>query len=350
MKRNWILWLLLVAFAWLLVTRREEAEILLQTLQRGRWAWVMIATLMQMMYYLFFAASYWSAFNAVEVKSKLRDLVPITFAALFVNVVAPTGGTGGAALFLDDARRRGQSSSRAAAGTLFQLVAHFGSFSLVLLVGLTYLFLQGNLRIHEVLAAVILLGMVSVLSTILLLGLWRPDWLQRLMYWIQRTANRGCGRFQRVPFFEDDWAIRHSREFADAASAIGKSPARLIRTLGIALAAHVFNLLCLYVLFRAFGENITFGPLVAGYAVGLLFWIVSPTPQGIGIVEGMMVLVFTSLHIRGEIAATVVLAFRGLAFWLPLGVGFLMLHRIEAFKAREKKLERKKSLTGFPNV
>lgn len=349
MKRNWILWLLLVAFAWLLVTRREEAEILLQTLQQGRWAWVMVATLMQMMYYLFFAASYWSAFNTVEVKSKLKDLVPITFAALFVNVVAPTGGTGGAVLFLDDARRRGQSSSRAAAGTLFQLVAHFTSFSLILLVGLTYLFLQHNLRIYEVLAAVILLGMVFILSMILLLGLWRPDWLQKIMFWIQHTTNHCCARFHRSPVFDDAWAAQHSREFADAASAIGKNPARLVRTLGIALAAHVFNLLCLYVLFRAFGEKITFGPLVAGYAVGLLFWIVSPTPQGIGIVEGMMALVFTSLHIRGEIAATVVLAFRGLAFWLPLGVGFFMLHRIQAFKPGEK-LEHKKSFTSFPNA
>jgi hypothetical protein len=47
-------------------------------------------------------------------------------------------------------------------------------------------------------------------------------------------------------------------------------------------------------------------------------------------------LVFTSLHIRGEIATTVVLAFRGLAFWLPLGIGFFMLHRVQSFKAPKK--------------
>jgi uncharacterized protein (TIRG00374 family) len=332
MRRNWILWLLLVAFIWLLVTRHAEAENLLETLQRGRWAWVLVAALMQMMYYLFFAASYWSAFNTVEVQSRLRDLVPITFAALFVNVVAPTGGTGGAALFLDDARRRGHSSSRAAAGALFQLVAHFGSFSLILLIGLTYLFIQNNLQIYEVLAAAILLGMVFAMSAILMLGLWRPDWLKRLMFWLQNGANHVTTRLHRPSLFDNAWATRHSQEFADAALAIGNNPGRLIRTLGIALAAHVFNLLCLYVLFRAFGEEIKFGPLVAGYAVGLLFWIVSPTPQGIGIVEGMMALVFTSLHIRGEVAATVVLAFRGLAFWLPLGIGFFMLHRVQSFK------------------
>jgi uncharacterized protein (TIRG00374 family) len=338
MKRNWILWLLLVAFVWLLATRRAEAEYLLETLQRGRWGWVLVAALMQMMYYMLFAASYWSAFDTVEVQSRLRDLVPITFAALFVNVVAPTGGTGGTALFWDDIRRRGYSSSRAAAGTLFQLVAHFGSFSLILLIGLTYLFLQNNLQTYEVLAAAILLGMVFALSAVLLLGLWRPEWLRSLMFWLQNTANRITTHLHRPSLFESAWAAKHSQEFADAALAIGKSPTRLARTLGIALAAHIFNLMCLYVLFRAFGEAITLGPLVAGYAVGLLFWIVSPTPQGIGIVEGIMALVLTSLHIRGEIATTVVLAFRGLAFWLPLGIGFFMLHRIQSFKVPKKQL------------
>lgn len=336
MKRNWIPWLLLIAFAWLLINRYTEAETLFQTLQQGNWSWVMFAALTQVIYYLLFAASYWSAFNSVEVKSKLRDLVPITFAAMFVNVVAPTGGTGGAVLFLDDARRRGHSSSRAAAGTLFQLAAHFGSFSLILLIGLSYLFIKSMLQFYEVIAATILLTIVLILCAILLLGLWRPDWLRRLVFWGQKMANRLAKILRRPALLDDNWAARHSQEFAEATLAIGKRPHYLMCTLGIALAAHLFNLLCLYILFLAFGFPITLGPLVAGYAVGLLFWIVSPTPQGIGIVEGMMLLVFTSLRVRAEIAATVVLAFRGLAFWLPLGLGFLMLHRVPTFKGQEK--------------
>jgi len=67
---------------------------------------------------------------------------------------------------------------------------------------------------------------------------------------------------------------------------------------------------------------------VAGYAVGILFWIVSITPQGIGVVEGVMTLAFTSLGIPTAVAATVVLAFRGLTFWIPMLLGFFAVQRM----------------------
>ena len=36
--------------------------------------------------------------------------------------------------------------------------------------------------------------------------------------------------------------------------------------------------------------HISLGTLLAGYAMAILFWIISPTPQGLGIVEGAMTL------------------------------------------------------------
>ena len=81
-------------------------------------------------------------------------------------------------------------------------------------------------------------------------------------------------------------------------------------------------------LFLAFIQPVGIGALVAGYAVGDLFRIVSITPQGIGFVEGMMTLTFTSLSIPGEVAATVALVFRGLTFWLPLLLRFFAVLRM----------------------
>jgi uncharacterized membrane protein YbhN (UPF0104 family) len=84
-------------------------------------------------------------------------------------------------------------------------------------------------------------------------------------------------------------------------------------------------------LFLAFHQTIELGPLVAGYAMGILFWNVSPVPQGIGVVEGVMALVYASLGIHRTMAVLVVLAFRGLNFWLPMLVGFFLLRRVKIF-------------------
>ena len=68
--------------------------------------------------------------------------------------------------------------------------------------------------------------------------------------------------------------------------------------------------------------------LVAGYAVGTLFLIVSITPQGLGAVKGVMTALFVSLGVTLGRAAVVVLAYRGLSFWLPLGGGALASRRL----------------------
>ncbi len=72
--------------------------------------------------------------------------------------------------------------------------------------------------------------------------------------------------------------------------------------------------------------------------MGVLFWIVSPIPQGIGLVEGIMTLTYASLGVPTETAAIVSLSFRGLTFWLPLLLGFVLVQRIRTFGGRERSL------------
>lgn len=336
MKRHWLLWLLLIAFVWLVVSRFTEIQQLVKTLAGGQWQWILAAVLLQVIYYIVYTALYQSAFTTVEVESRLRDLLPVTFASLFVNVGAPSGGASGAALFVDDAARRGQSAARATAGTVLVLVADFAAFTLVLIVGLIYLFLQHDLVVYEVVGAIILLLMTVGLAGALLLGLWQSERLRRWLNWLQQTLHCLGSRMGHPVALAADWADKHAAEFAQAAQAVAAHPRQLGRTLGVALLAHLVSLASLYTLFLAFHQPISVGPLVAGYAIGILFLIVSPTPMGIGVVEGVMPLVFISLNIPAEVATIVTLAFRGLTFWLPLGLGFVLLQRVSSFSAGER--------------
>lgn len=338
MKRAWLFWLLIIAFVWLVVSRVTEIEKLANTLAQGQWPWIAVAALLQIVYYLVYTTLYQSAFDTVEVKSRVRDLLPVLLGSLFVNVVAPTGGTIGAALFVDDAARRGQPPARAAAGTVLVLATDFGAFALVLIAGLVYLLAQHSLTAYEIIAAAILFLIAGGLSGVLWLGLWRPGLLRRLLDGVQGLAARLAGWVKRASPLAGDWAARNAAEFTGAAAAIAEHPGRLARTLGVALAAHLVDVASLYILFLAFNQSIKVGPLVAGYAIGILFWIVSPTPQGIGVVEGAMALVYASLGVPGETATIVALAFRGLTFWLPLALGFFLLSRVESFR-REKSAE-----------
>lgn len=138
--RNWILRLLVVAGLWFVIARLAEIETLAGILAHGRWEWIAIALLLQAGYFALYAGLYKSAFSAVGVGARWRDLVPVTLASLFINVVAPAGGATGAALFVDDAARRGESGAKATAGTLLVTITELSAFMLLLLPGMAYLY------------------------------------------------------------------------------------------------------------------------------------------------------------------------------------------------------------------
>jgi len=334
--RCWLFAFMILGFIWVVSTQFNQVEALVKTLTQGRLEWVLAAPLIQLIYFIFFSATFQFAFSTLAVRSRLIDLIPITLGSRFLNVVAPSAGMSGATLFVEDAARRGNSPALAAAGTLLQLVSDFIAFSFILLVGLAYLFIQQNLTAYEVVAAILLLLLTLFLSALLMLGLWHPDLLRSLFAWIQKVENNLAARFQRTLLLTGDMVERYAADFSRAAAAISKNPRGLARTIGMALAAHGLERICLYILFLAFYGPVHFGPLVAGYAMGILFSLITITPQGVGVVEGVMAIVFGSLGIPKGVAVAVSLSFRGLTFWLPLLLGFISLRRVNSHKSEER--------------
>jgi phosphatidylglycerol lysyltransferase len=310
------------------VSRFTELEQFKNTISKGNWWLVLAALFTQCVYYVVFAWTYKAAFSTVDIPTRTLELIPVTLGSLFINVVVPAGGAGGAALFAEDLSKRGKPAARVAAGALLQLITDFAAFTLLLIPGMVYLFSEHDLKIYEIFAAVVLLFIITGLSSILLVGILKPAWLYRLFCWLHRTANWILKRFKRSFSLADDWPKNNADEFNQAAAAVASHPTRLAQTVAIHLLAHLTDIGMLYILFQAFNQPIGFGALIAGYAVGILFLVVSITPQGIGVVEGMMTLVFTSLGIPGAVAATVTLAYRGLTFWIPLLLGFFAVQHM----------------------
>ena len=84
-------------------------------------------------------------------------------------------------------------------------------------------------------------------------------------------------------------------------------------------------MLILMASFLSFQVPFTAGTIIGGFAISYLFLIVSPTPSGIGIVEGVMPLALTSLRVPWSQAVIITLTYRGITFWAPLGIGAIAL-------------------------
>lgn len=334
--RKWILRLLVVAGLWFVIARLAEIEKLAGILATGQWQWIVVALLLQVLYFSLYAGLYSSAFAAVGVKTRWRDILPVTLGSLFINVVAPAGGATGAALFVDDAARRGESGAKATAGTLLVTITELGAFMGLLLPGMAYLYTHHDLKTYEVAGAVVLTSIITGLSCVLIVGLWRPSWIKRLLGFVQGVSARVARVIRRESPLDDEWAASTGEEFSGAAEALRKRPAVLLRTTLIALSGHVVDLVCLYTVFLAFDQHVGFGGLVAGYSMAILFWIVSPTPQGVGVVEAVLAMVYTSLGVPANTAIVIALAYRGVTFWLPMVAGVVVLQRARSFRVEQR--------------
>jgi len=333
--RRSLFWLVIAAALWLVVSRFTEAEKLASTLAQGQWLWVLLAAAAEAGGYALLALVFQASFAATGVRSRWGHLVLVTLAAVVVNSVAPSGGAAGVALYADDAARERESAAGAVAGTLVASVADFTAFGLVLVLGLAYLFLYHDLRLYEVAAAAALLLFTGGQALLLFGGLTRPSLLARSLTALEHLLSRASRLVRRGSPLPDGWGVRAAGELTQAARAAWTHPRRLGEAALAALAVHVVDLGSLFCLFRAFHQPVSFGVLVAGYAIGTLFLNVSPIPQGIGVVEGTMTLVFVSLGVSTSVALVATLAFRGLGVWLPLLAGLFALRHVRTFRPEE---------------
>jgi len=239
---RWLVWILIAAFLWLMVSHLTDIETVALPLIRGQPVWIFLAAVLQVFYYAIFAAMFKSAFNTVDMRSSIRNLIPVTLGALFINVVAPTWGMAGAALYVDDASHRGESPARAAAGTLLAQTADFSAFAIILGGGVSYLSMRNMLENYEIAGTTVLFVILCGLAFSLILGLWRPILLVKSLHLAQRGIDGLAKKVHRNAFLPDGWATRNAADFSYSAGAIEAHPKRLALTLGIALAAHLINI------------------------------------------------------------------------------------------------------------
>lgn len=83
-----------------------------------------------------------------------------------------------------------------------------------------------------------------------------------------------------------------------------------------------FDLLCLYLVFLAFGYHVGLPALAVSYAVAYAVGTLVPTPGGLGAVEALLITMLVSFEVPPAEAIAVVLVYRFINFWLPIPVGF----------------------------
>ena len=334
-----VLAILLAVFACWLFTHRANAAAFYATLRRGQIGPLAVAVALQGLTLWNQPALYYSLYRALGLRIRFGELLPVVWAGRFLDIVTPAAGLGGTALLLEDARRRQLDAGRVALANTLYFLLNFAVFAVLLLCSLALLFAWHDLKTYELApAAILLFGLIVGIAALVLIN-YRPQIFERILGWLCERINAGARLILKRDLVSRAQIGEFVAHFVEALQITRTSKRAMARPIIHAIAVDALEIAVLGACFGAFpsthGAPVSLELLLVGYSIGTLFLVVSITPQGLGVVEGVMTAIFVGLGIPLERAAVVVLVYRGLSLWLPLLAGFLTLRWTPTLRAQK---------------
>ncbi len=322
MKKLVIALVLLLAILFV-ISRFTEVQQLALVLKEGNFWFLGLAILIEAAWMVNLGATFQALFELLGIRQGMITLARLAIASNFVNQVAPSAGMSGMAVFISQGPRNGGSSAVIAVGTvLFLLFEYLGLLSIIF-VGLLILGFYNSLHFTEVIAFVLFLALAVALAALLILAARSQQKLAAVLTWLALKANRLLRPFMHREAFNVEKASVLAAEAAEGIGALRHIRFGWLKPLLFTFAGKAMLIAILGLMFPAFNTDFTLAKLIAGFSIAYLFVIISPTPSGMGFVEGAMTLTLHSLDIPLESATIITMAFRGVTFWVPFFIGLI---------------------------
>lgn len=223
-------------------------------------------------------------------------LVRVQLQRHVISTIVPLGGPASTVALVRGFNQQGVTATDAIYASLLNSVLGYLSFVLFLVPILAYLLIGGTATTLIIVASAGLLGLVVLMVT-------------------------GLALFHRAARRESRYIPKRIRTFIDDARMHGIRPSDLVAPLIIHLLIDLIGVVMLYVCLKAIDQNSSLSVVLAGYAIGTLFLLVTPVFQGLGAVELSMTVVLTGFGIPSGAALAAVLLYRVVEIWVPLLLG-----------------------------
>lgn len=314
--------------------RGDQLVELVETMKQGATLPLIAAICTQLGKYLSQSFAYSHCFKAVNERMKPRSTLPLVFGTFFMNTIAPSLNLAGTTLVVNDARKRGIEAGKATSAALLMQITIDGAFATIMISAFIMLALTVGLSPLWFLVGMLVIVLVSVMILIMVLGRRRPAIVLRALSPIERLVNSVLVRFKKKPL--NPWAGKLVTSFSDAAGLIGQNPRPTLEAYGCSIIASLCELSCFCLVGLAFGVT-SIEPLVCGYVVATLFAMISITPQGVGVVEAMVVVAFTAFGESSAAGMAIGLVYRGIVFWMPFIIGAILINVTKTFRGEVEK-------------
>jgi uncharacterized protein (TIRG00374 family) len=305
------------------ISRQADLGQVVETFQRGAPHWLLLAVVIHLVSVLNNGVTIRSIYRLLGLGEHVGRLTMLWCASVFFTIVTSSGGWGGMVVFVTDGRKRGLPGGRVTVALAMYYLFDFVAALLMVGLGLAVLIRRGRLETGEVVATVLLTIYASVLTIWLLLAWRSPDRLASILTKGGTLINRLLRRFVHRDYLDVDRARGLAHDMAAGLADLRRSRAGLLLPLALSLSHKALMISVLFFCFLAFSQPFSAGTLIAAYAIAYMFTVVTPTPGGIGLIEGILTVALAGIGVQLATAALIALSYTGITLWLPLLYGML---------------------------
>jgi uncharacterized protein (TIRG00374 family) len=314
---------LIVLLVWLSDTRE-----LLRTAAAIRPVAFVLPVLLTLLSYGAMSRSYQGIAAAAGIRLSFREWLRITFVSNPVNYMVTTAGLSGFAVRMFLLSQCGVASGRAVLISLVQTFLTNFTLLLFILLGFTSLVVRRSLPAPALAAASTALVLFAGLLAWAVVLMYQRRLRRRTLFFIADAGHRILRRLVprwtpgRVRLWRFQHNLNEGLEFLLARKDQMLAPA------GWIMLDWLLTIAILWAAFRAVNYPIPPGLVVVGFAVGICISLISFVPGGLGVMEGSMTAVFSSLDVPWESAFLAVVIFRVAYYVLPLLVSLGLFHGV----------------------
>lgn len=325
--RTWVSIITIAFLALVLFLARHEIEKAYDLLdQVNLWILLLLVPLQFVSYY----AAGEMIFAFLRKQGHIKHVSAMTLPRLalemnFVNHVLPSGGVSGISYMGWRLKHFGVSASRSTAAQLVRMVSAFLSFSVLLLLAIIFMIVDGNINRWVVAASV---GLVVVMGGALALVMYLLAHKERIGGFsrrLTRTVNKAVGRLT----FGRKTAVLHEAMIQKFFEELQEDYKFIRRNMRVLLVPFLWGLLfnivevgLFYVAFLALGHPVNPAPLVIAYGLAGVAGFFMVTPGGAGAYEAIMVGFLTVAGINPGVALLAILLTRVLLMLGTIVAGY----------------------------
>jgi putative heme transporter len=271
----------------------------------------------------------------------LRASYLITMAGLAATRIFSAAGAGGIVLTYWALRKAGMPRRRSACRMVSFLVLTYGVYTFALVsfgILLRTQVLPGDAPFAGTVVPAILSAIA--IGIFLLIALIPDD--------VERRIQSFAGGYRRTHYL-----TRFAKGPATVASGVRtaidyvRNPERGALAVGGAVGFWAANICVLWACFEAFGGDVPFAVLVQGFFVGMAANLIPSPAGGVGSVDAGMIAAFVLFGIDEATVFPAVLAYRVIAFWLPIPPGIVAFFQLRTTVARWERERREGVAAGL---